>query len=712
MRLLFTVFLSYIVVNCYTQEVYRVLKDTTDSNSIVLKTQKIAEIQVTSKQALFNLKSGIGGVSIDVNELKKLPNIMGDADPFKSLQYLGGISQAGEASANMSVRGGNNDQNLILLNGCTIQNPTHVLGLFSVFNPDLIDQMKFIKFGIPAEYGSKLSSVIDIKSFTNQPEKVEIAGNTGLIASRLSVKLPIGKKLSLYASQRNSYLGAVVIPTLVKLGIDPKLAQNNFEFFDTNVGFNYHINTKTMLSGHYYSGKDMIEISENAKFSIEDNTSEWGNKVWGVQLKHLFSDRLSMTHFVNSTNFYINSGINWLTEFYRLNSINSSLNYKSEFIFVANHHNLKMGAEIAETKILPIRIDKTVTENAQAINPPTYNNSSLAAMYVRDEWEYKNLLLNVGVRANLYFQHPQSAISYPLNLNDKHSVLQSYYGIEPRLLSRWLFPNESSVKLAISKHFQYSNQVQVLNLGLPLSVFVLPDNNIKPTSLWHLSAGYFKSFSEKNWELSIESYYKSFSNLLEFGGKLTDLMSSDKINESLYSGIGWAYGAELQIRKNSGKFNGWLTYTLGWNYRKFDAINNAKPYLATNDRRHDLALVGFYNINSKLAISGTFVFATGSRLNLPRSWYIIDDNVVLEFSKYNSFKLPDYNRLDISLTYKLPKYKLLNSELNFSVYNVYNRANPFQVYYSTSTENGSYDYKIKMSYLTPILPSISWTFHL
>lgn len=691
----------------FSQQKHFLIKDTTDSNSIVNKVQTIRELEVRSKMATANIKSGSGGLIIDVAELRKLPNIVGDADPFKALQYLGGISQAGDASANMNVRGGNNDQNLVILNGCIIQNPTHVLGLFSVFNPDLIDLMRFYKTGIPAEYGGRLSSVIDIKNFSKIPHRVQVDGSVGLISLRLALKLPLSDKFSLYASQRGSYIGAFVIPMLIKAGVNEKLAQNNFEFSDTNVGFNYTISPATKLSGHFYTGNDRISISQSVKFSIDDNLSRWGNRVLGLQLNHIFSEKFSMAHNLNATEFYLQSKVNWLTINYSLNSLNRMLNYKSDFIYLLNRHTLKTGLEVSYNQTLPAKI--TQSDNTLALplqSELLFRNSDLT-LYMRDEWEQGNLLLNIGLRAALHI---------PSTFNETLESLQAikpdlYGGLEPRFFARWLFDKQSSVKLSATRHFQYLSRVPVVNFGVPLEILVPVSAVGKQSSLWHFSGGYFRNIFENKWELSAEMYYKSFSNLLEFGGNLNDLFSEQQLLTKMYTGKGWAYGAEFLAKKNTGRFTGWLAYTLGWNYRQFDNINSGRPYLATNDRRHDFSMIGMYQLSDRINFSATFVYATGSRLNLPRSWFVVDNKVVLEYSGYNSFQMPAYNRFDIAMNYKLKPFYNINSELNFAIYNLYNRANPFQVYYSTSNVANSMDFKIKMTYLIPILPSLSWTFH-
>jgi len=691
---------------CFAQQKQVLVKDTTDSNSIVHKIQTIQELEVRSKMAAANIKSGSGGLVIDVAELRKLPNIVGDADPYKALQFMGGISQAGDASANMNVRGGNNDQNLVILNGTYIQNPTHVLGLFSVFNPDLIDQMRFYKTGIPAEYGGRLSSVIDIKNFSNIPENMHVDGSVGLISSRLALKVPLSDNFSFYASQRGSYIGTFVVPILVKAGINKKLAQNDFEFSDTNAGFNYRITSRTKLSGHFYSGNDRISISESAKYALENNNSKWGNRVAGIQLQHIFSEKLSMTHALNSSEFYMQSGVNWLTNSYSLRSNNSVLSYKSDFLYQLKNHTFKGGLEASFNETLPAIIRLSMVDNSSDI-PTQVHKSTELAIYVRDEFEYKSLLVNVGLRTGI-----QQTIQNELLINEITNENPIHFGFEPRLFSRWLINQQSSVKLSASRHVQYFNRVPVLNFGVPLEIFVPASASIKPASVWHFSGGYFRNFNKNSYECSAELYYKSFRNLIEFGGNLNDLFASEKLYESLYQGKGWAYGAEFMAKKNVGSLTGWINYTLGWNIRQFDEINEGKPFAATTDRRHDLTAVLMYQLNSRWNVSATYSYATGSRLNLPRSWFVIDNKVVLEYSNYNAFKMPDYHRLDVSANYKLKSFWNIQSELNFSVFNVYNRANPFQVYFNTFNVSNSVDFKIKMSYLLPVLPSISWTFHL
>ena len=274
-----------------------------------------------------------------------------------------------------------------------------------------------------------------------------------------------------------------------------------------------------------------------------------------------------------------------------------------------------------------------------------------------------------------------------------------------------MLTDNSSLKISASWHIQYLNQIPIINYGIPADLQLPASLYIKPQSSWHFSGGYFCNLKENNWEFSSEAYYKSLNNQLEFKSGITEVFTNAMLEKYVLTGKGWTYGTELKIRKNYGSFTGWVSYNLAWSFRKFAEINKGNPFLARNDRRHDLSVVALYDLNKRWNFSAVFVYATGNRLNLPLSWYIVEEKVILEYGKYNSFEMPAYHRLDLSANCKLKAFNKIKSELNFSIYNVYNRANPYQVFFSTKDLNNNYDFKLKMSYLLPIIPSISWTFH-
>lgn len=697
------------------QDKHILITDSTDSKSITKKIFDISEIEVTAKLSDANLKSGSTGLTINVKQLKELPKFVGESDPYKALQYMGGVSQAGEANSGLYVRGGNNDQNLILFNGSVIQNPTHVLGMFSVFNPDLVGEMRFIKSGIPAEYGGRLSSIVEINTDQRIPDSIKLNGSFGLISSRISTQIPINSRLSIYGSWRGSYISSIILPLLAKAGIDSLLTQNRYEFWDANAGFNLRLSSKTKLNGHFYIGKDDLGIQELKKYEMKGNKTFWENTAAGLQLNHIFNENSSLNQQLNYSKFHIQSTFEWFDSKQELQSQFENFSYKADFLNLIEKHKLKYGTELLYNAAVPhfIRNDSILPIE---INDERNNiNSTQATLFFRDEYSFGKWQLNAGIRLNLY-AHIGPYTDYDDNgdvIYAKNKIVKTYWGFEPRLYSRYLLNSESSLKLAATRHIQYINQIPVFSFGVPTDLQVPTSLYVKPQGSWHFSGGYFRNFKSNSWETSMEVYYKTLENQLEFKNGIETTFTNSMFEKNLLVGKGWTYGAEWKLSKNVGKFTGWVSYNLAWSYRQFDQINNGIPFLARNDRRHDISVVGLYELNDRWSFSSVFVYATGSRLNLPVSWYVIDNKLIFEYGKYNAFELPAYHRLDISANYKLKPIKGLKSELNFSVYNLYNRANPFQVYFSKkSFESNKFNFHLNMAYLLPIIPSVSWTFHL
>ncbi|MEI6753176.1 MAG: TonB-dependent receptor plug domain-containing protein [Paludibacter sp.] len=708
--LAFTIFSFYFFQYAVSQE-NNILKTDSLSSSVSQKTVDIREVEVIGRLKDANIKSGSTGLNIDVKELKSLPRFIGESDPYKALQYMGGVSQAGEANSGLYVRGGNNDQNLIMLNGTMIQNPTHVLGMFSVFNPDLISQMHFIKSGIPAEYGGRLSSIVDISTTATIPEKLDIKGSVGLISSRLSAQIRLSSRFSIYASWRGSYISSTVLPVLKLIGTDSLLTQNKYEFWDANAGFTLIISPHTKLIGHFYTGNDEVNLGAFNNFGIHRNSTIWGNTAGGIQLKTVFNENWSMSHLLNYSKFQIQSVLDWNTDFLKPTTIQSqfqNLTYKNDFLYSHGLHFLKFGAEISYNSAMPNFIKSDSISSLEISSEHTSINSTQLALYFRDEMNWNQFQFNIGLRANLY-AHIGPYVDYKNNGNtiySANSIIKTYSGLEPRFFCRYLINSQSSIKLSATRHYQFLNQIPVLSIGIPSDLQIPASLYVKPQISWHFSGGYFRNFNDNDWELSVEIYYKTLENQLEYKNSITNTFTNGMFEKNLLVGNGLTYGSELKVRKNYGKFTGWISYNLGWSYRKFDEINNGIPFLTQNDRRHDLSVIAMYQLNNRLSFSSVFVYASGNRLNLPVSWFIIDNKYVLEYGKYNAFEMPAYHRLDISANYKLKKWHNIDSELNFSIYNVYNHANPYIVNFSPRTQ------KIYMNYLLPIIPSFSWTFHL
>ncbi len=710
--LLISVFLCFLG-SCFAKDILSINSGFVDTTSISKKEFGINEVEVNSKHRLANITSGSSGIHIDINQLTQLPKFAGESDPYKALQYMGGVSQAGEANSGLYVRGGSNDQNLVLLNGTLIQNPTHVMGLFSVFNPDLIGQMRFFKSDIPAEYGGRLSSIIEISSRNIVPESSKVDGSIGLISSRLSVQTPLSSKFAIYGSFRGSYIGSVILPSLSALGVNELLTENKYDFWDANSGFSYQISNRTKLNAHLYTGIDALKIGSFSDNNLNRNTTSWGNRAAGTQLNHIFNESWSMNHQLNYSRFKIESTFQWYSSYQMLQSQFENINYKADFFHMVDNHQIKFGTEIAYNKAFPNQVNSDSLSPLEISNQINQIHSVQGVLYLRDEWSCKNWQFNVGLRSNLY-AHVGPYNDYNKEgdfiYTDNKLIKTFPITLEPRFYSRYLINQVSSVKLAATRHYQYLHQIPVVPFGVPVDIQIPASLYVQPQSSWHFSGGYFRNFLNNEWELSVEGYYKTLENQLEFKNGIEATFTNQMVDKSVLVGKGWSYGSEWKLGKSIGPFTGWISYNLAWSFRQFDQINSGLPFLARNDRRHDLSIVGMFKINERWSCSAIFVYATGNRMNLPVGWFVIDNKVIMEYGKYNAFEMPAYHRLDLAANYKLKNWRGIKSELNFSIYNAYNRANPYQVYLTTNSyKSGSY--QIDMSYLLPILPSVSWTFH-
>lgn len=694
------------------QEKHVLISDTADQKSITKQTFEIKQLEVNAQLVDQNIRSGSDGIKIDLKEIKNLPRLGGESDPLKTIQYLGGVSVSGEANSGLYVRGGNNDQNLILLNHSVIQNPNHVLGIFSVFNPDIVESMRFIKTAIPAEYGGRISAVVDVNSVKSIADSLSVNGNLGLISSKLALQIPLTKSFSIWSSVRASYLGKTVLPLMSSVGVDSTLTSNNFEFYDLNLGFNLLTKESHRISGHLYTGKDNIRISQFKQIALDENLSGWGNTVAGLEYLLYLKDNASLTQNLSYSGFQIHSDFNWYNVNYQLNSSFSQWNYKADLFCVKNIHNLKLGVEMGLFHANPHFVNADSSSLLSINSNRNTINSSVQTIYLRDEWESGPLQFNIGLRLNNYLHFGPYSFFEGLNkvYVDDNQRLKTYQDLEPRLFVRYILNPNSAIKASASRLVQYLNQVPITNFGIPADLQLPAGLFVLPQRSWHYSGGYFTNSKDNKWELSSELYYKTLENQLEFNSSIASLFSGNNLEQNLIQGRGWAYGLDAKLKYANQKIISWISYNLAWSYRQFDNINYGEAFFAHNDRRNNLSLVGVYKLSNNFELSAVFVYADGSRLNLPLSWYMIENKIVFEYGKYNAFKMPAYHRLDVSVNYKLQSKSKLKSEFNFSIYNVYNRANPYNVSFTSKDKNGNFDLKIRMSYLLPIIPSVSWSF--
>jgi len=677
------------------------------------------EIVISAKKRDANVKNAqMGQIDLSMNRMRSVPVIFGEIDPLKTLQLFPGVSNAGEGNSGLYVRGGGPDQNLILLDDAVVYNTGHLFGFFSIFNGDAIKNISLIKGGMPAQYGGRLSSVLDISMKDGNMNKFQAEGGIGSIASRLAIQGPIVKdKSSFMISGRRTYIDQLVKPFIKK---GSQFYGSGYYFYDLNAKFNYKFSNKDRLYISGYFGRDVFDFVNNQRQF--DVNIPWGNSTMTARWNHVFNKKLFMnTTFVyndydfalgalqNNFNFSLKSGIRDL-------SFKSDLDY-----YLTPEHKLKYGLQYTYHRFSPSIISGQ--QDSVVFNP---NNSQLKyaremSAYIQDDWEIsERLKMNYGLRWS-GFQQVGPYTNYTTDnfgnrldsaTYKKGDPIKFYHGLEPRATLRYSIDDETSIKGSISRNRQYIHLVSNAGTTLPTDVWVPSTFRVKPQLSWQYAAGIFKNFKDNTYETSIEVYYKSMKNQIEYREGYTPSIKDPE--EEFVFGDGWSYGTEFFFNKTKGRFTGWIGYTLAWSWRKFPDLNKGNKYPAKFDRRHDLSVVGIYELNSKWKLSTVFVYASGNAASLPEKFYLIEGVLTQQYSDINKYRLPSYHRLDISATYTpVPKkQRKVTSSWNFSIYNVYSRKNPYFFYFDQtgSAFDGSLQVQAKQVSLFPVIPSVTYNF--
>lgn len=668
-----------------------------------------------------NVKSTEMGMhQLSMDNIKKLPVIMGEVDILKALQLLPGVSSAGEGQSGFYVRGGGPDQNLILLDDAVVYNTGHLFGFFSVFNGDAIKNVTLIKGAAPANYGGRLSSVVDVTMKEGNNKKYQVEGGIGLIASRLSIQGPIIKnKASFMLSGRRTYIDALIKP-FVKKG--SAFSGSGYYFYDFNAKMNYIITKRDRLYLSGYFGKDVFTFRNKERtFSVN---VPWGNSTATLRWNHEFSNKLFLntTLMYNDYNFTFSGG----QEDFKVKFYSGIKDWSGKFDFdyySKFNHNFKFGGQYTYHTFTP----STVSGEAAGIEfKPDQSFRKYAhemGVYVLDEFDLgSRIKVNAGIRYTQFLQvGPYTRYTFDKNENKEDSTIyaageiaKSYGGPEPRLNIRFSIDETSSLKVSAAKTFQYLHLVTNNGSTLPTDIWSPSTYFVKPQKAWQYSAGYFKNFANNKLETSVEIYYKDMQNLLEYREGYVPSSLRD-VDYDFVFGRGYSYGAEFFINKTKGRLTGWLAYTLAWTYRKFDMLNNSEKYFAKYDQRHNISFTSTYELSKKWTISGVFVFGSGNRVTLPTSLYTINNQLYQEYSKLNNYSLPPYHRLDLAAIYtpRANTNKKLKGSWTFSIYNVYSRQNPYLVYLDVSGGLGNasgVELKVKQVSIFPILPSITYNF--
>jgi len=667
--------------------------------------QELDEVVIKATADDANIRSAeMGIVKLDVKDISEIPVLFGEQDILKTLQLMPGVSTGGEGRGGYYVRGGNTDQNLILLDEAPVYNASHLLGFFSVFNSDALKEMTMYKAGIPARYGGRLSSVLDVRMNNGNMKEYSFSGGIGLISSRLTIEGPIVKdKGSFVVSGRRTYAD------LAYSLFDPEFRGSALYFYDLNAKASYKIGDKDRIYISGYFGRD--------KFGVSTFGFDWGNATATLRWNHVFSDKL----FLNTSLIYSNYDYKLevavgLIDF-QLKSGIEDYNLKQDYSFYINSHNtLRYGFNVIYHTFKP-------GERSSSSNPGfdlilQRQNAFESAIYISNEQKIGNrIVLDYGIRGSM-FQSLGPASIYDFdgygNIIDSTyfqdwELIKAYYEPEPRVSASFLINEKSSVKASFQRMAQYIHLLSASTSDNPTDVWVPSSNLVKPGLSNQYSVGYYRNFADNMIETSVEVYYKDMFNQVDYRDG-ADVLFNELVEGELVFGKGRAYGVEFFIKKRLGKFTGWIGYTLSKTEKQFNEINNGQWFSARQDRTNDIAIVASYQINDKISVTGNWVFYTGDAVTMPSGVYIIDGQPVPLYTERNAYRLPNYHRMDIGLTLKGKQTKKFQSSWNFSIYNVYARENAYSITFQASEENPGQLESVQTA-LFSIIPSITWNFN-
>lgn len=696
------------------------------------------ELVVEASQSDENTTSAqMGKIDLSMDKIKTIPAFMGEVDVLKTIQFLPGVSSGGEGNTGFYVRGGGPDQNLILLDEATVYNASHLFGFFSVFNADAIKNVSLIKGGMPSNYGGRLSSVLDITMKDGNYKSFQADGGLGLIASRLTLQGPIKKDTSSFIiSGRRTYIDVLVEPFIPDTSSSKG---SGYFFYDLTAKLNWRLSDKDRLYFSGYFGRDVFTFN-NTDLDFVFKVP-WGNATASMRWNHLFSDRL----FVNTTavftdyDFAFEGGTNDFI--FKLSSGVRDGNLKQDYTFYPNSfHNIKFGWNYTLHRFIPSSTEVSSNDVLFDTGDEVKIYGNEAAIYLLDEWDInENLKINAGFRLSMYqhigpftryFKNPNTGTTDSTITYNNFQPIKTYFGPEPRFSARYLFQDNSSFKLGIAHNYQYIHLASISSVSLPTDLWFPSTEIVKPQIGTQYSVGYFKNFNENKYEASVELYYKDLKNLIEYKeNSFPEDNLNNNVDNQLTFGRGYSYGAEFFLKKRMGDINGWVGYTYSKTMRQFDEIDDGGWFPAKYDRRNDLSVVLQYDLSDRINIGAVFVYATGNSITLPeRRWFSLEENrIITVWSERNAYKLDPYHRVDISLTIDAKPFrtvvnkqtneatqikKKVTSSWNFSVYNVYNRANPYFIFfdYSGDPSQGTVDFGANQVSLFPILPSITWNF--
>ncbi|MCC8034348.1 MAG: TonB-dependent receptor [Rikenellaceae bacterium] len=659
----------------------------------------IDQVVVSSKSARDRLDNVLIGVErIEISEMAKIPSLLGERDIIRSLQLLPGVKSEGDGSSGFQVRGGTAVQNLIVLDDATIFNAGHLMGIFSTFNDDALTNATLYKGQIPAQFGGAVSSVFDIHTKTGSMHDYKFNGSIGLLSAKVNVEGPIAReKASFFVSARRSY-----VDLFLKLTEDYK--DNTMNFYDINAKVNYNISDKDNLFVSFFIGRDNMGLEDLVAL-------KWGNIATTVRWNHRFNDRLySNTSLILSTYISDNS-IEILDIDNSLDTHIRKYGIREDFTWSAHRrHTLKFGFESVYNDLKSAEWD--LMNYREKERRYAWENS----IWINEDWMATDrLTVSAGLRLGTfsalggspyYILDADGDILETLEYK-RGDFVKTYFSVEPRASVNYSLDRNQSIKAGYSRTFQNIHALRVQSMSLPMDRYTMSSNHVKPQTADQFSLGYVALTKNQAYEFSMEGYFKSIRNVLDYkDGK--SFNSEIEIERIILAGKGRSYGVEMYARKNTGRLTGWVAYTLSWSENKIPGINGGRWYTAGNDRRHDVSVVSMYDLPRGWQMAATWVYNTGQALTAPSAKYTINGETVYYYAERNGYRAPDYHRLDISATHTKVnrRYK---REWSFGVYNAYCRYNPFIISFEDDDTKPSGSKAVQTS-LFGIIPSVSYSF--
>lgn len=693
-------------------------KNTVFDISLDEKSRQLDDVTVIGIRKDHNIEStDMSMEKLPVKLVKKLPSFMGEVDILKTITLLPGIQSGGEGSSGLYVRGGGPDENLLLLDEAPVYNASHLLGFFSVFNSDAIKDIQVYKGGIPAEYGGKASSVIDIRMKDGNSQHLSGQAGIGNISSRLTLEGPIIKdKWSFTVSGRRTY--ADVAGKMI--GID-ELKNNQLYFYDLNLKTNIEFSHKNRVYISAYTGDDYFKLGEALYM-------RWGNITGTARWNHIFNGKLfSNTSLIFSKYDYSLGVPGNSADQFDWNSRIEDYNFKQDFTWFLNTNNkIDFGLNIIKHHFEPGNIETNEGSFFEPIKLTNYNAIS-SAVYISNEQKLGALLtLKYGLRISIFqqigvgkvreYENPASPkndeIVYETTYTTGEKIGSPFINFEPRISAKITVSETSSIKTSYNRMAQNLHLISNTNSPTPLDIWLPSNKYIKPLVVNQVAAGYFRNFYNNAYETSVEVYYKDMQNVLDYKDG-AELFLNEDLETELLTGTGYSYGLELMIKKQQGEITGWASYTLAKSMREIPGINNGNPYPSTYDRTHDLSLVLNYDFNKKFSLSASWVFSTGNPVTYPVAKYNVQGNTLFYYSDRNSRRIPDYHRLDLSLNYNFRKNdkRKIKQALNVSLYNVYARRNAYSIYFRPNEDNPATVEATRLSIVGSVIPSVTYNVH-